>query len=242
MFDPEFDGATCQQTLRLRFGDLSLLQRALTHPSYLNENPGRSLEDNERLEFLGDAVLDFICGEWLYNRFPEAAEGELTRLRAALVRTETLAEFARKQSIGECLLLGRGEEENAGRERNSNLCAAFEALTGALYLDQGLAAVREYIEPLFQSAADRTISQELDKDAKSLLQEWSQAHLGLTPVYHTINSQGPDHAKEFTIEVVIGEEVYGQGVGSNKQSAAQQAAAHALEALVASKRGDRKAR
>jgi ribonuclease-3 len=227
MSTPELD--TTQETLCVRFNDLSLLERALTHASYFNENPNAGLENNERLEFLGDAVLDFVSAGWLYHRFPELPEGNLTRLRAALVRTETLADFARQRSLGPCLLLGRGEEDNGGRDRNSILCAAFEALIGAIYLDQGLAMVRQYVEPMFQPAIEHIQLQELDKDAKSLLQEWSQAKLGLTPIYETITARGPDHAKEFTVNVIIGDEIYGQGVGPNKQTAAQRAAQAALE-------------
>jgi len=217
-----------QETLGVRFADLSLLQRALTHTSYYNENPDRGLEDNERLEFLGDAVLDFMSAEWLYNHFPEMPEGHLTRLRAGLVRTETLADFARQHSLGECLLLGHGEEENGGRERKSILCDAFEALVGAIYLDQGLDAVRAYVEPLFGPAVEAILAGRQDKDAKSLLQEWSQAQLGVTPVYQTVEMRGPDHAKEFTVNVLIGDEVYGQGTGPSKQAAAQKAAQEAL--------------
>lgn len=218
-----------QETLGVRFNDLSLLQRALTHTSYFNENPEQGLEDNERLEFLGDAVLDFVSAEWLYHHFPEMPEGHLTRLRAALVRTETLADFARQHSLGECLLLGHGEEENGGRERKSILCDAFEALVGAIYLDQDMDAVRDYVEPLFGPAVEAILAGRQDKDPKSLLQEWSQAQLGVTPVYQTVEMRGPDHAKEFTVNVLIGDEVYGQGVGPSKQAAAQNAARAALQ-------------
>lgn len=217
-----------QDILGLRFVDLSLLQRALTHPSYPNEHSRAGLEDNQRLEFLGDAVLDFVSGEWLYHRFPEKAEGNLTRLRAALVRTETLADFARDTDLGDCLRLGHGETENGGRDRDSILCAAFEALVGALYLDQGMRAARAYVEPLLVPAIEIIVANQLDKDAKSMLQEWAQAELGLTPVYDTVDARGPDHAKEFTISVLIGDEIVGRGVGPNKQSAAQQAAREAL--------------
>jgi len=220
-----------QERLNVRFNDLSLLLRALTHRSYLNEHPSDSLEDNERLEFLGDAVLDFVSGDWLYNRFPEMHEGRLTRLRAALVRTETLADFARQCHLGEALRLGRGEEESGGRDRQANLCRVFEAVVGAIYLDQGLETVREFVLPCFTPALERILDADLDKDAKSTLQEWSQAHLNLTPTYRTVRETGPDHAKHFTVEVVIGGQVYGQGSGRSKQAAAQEAAQAALEAI-----------
>jgi ribonuclease-3 len=220
------------QTLAgLSFVDKSLLIRALTHPSYLNENPEQGLEDNQRLEFLGDAVLDFISGEMLYHRFPEAPEGRLTRLRSALVRTETLADFAGKVHIDMALMLGHGEEDSGGRQRANNLCAAFEAVIGALYLDLGIEAVDRFVGPLFTNALDDIISLELYKDAKSRLQEWSQASLGLTPVYRTIESRGPDHAKEFTVAVFIGDKQYATGEGSSKQAAAQEAAKSALESI-----------
>ncbi len=222
-----------QDRLGVRFADLSLLQRALTHRSYANEHPEHALEDNERLEFLGDAVLDFVAGEYLYHRFPEMDEGRLTRLRAGLVRTETLARFARRFGLGRALLLGRGEAESGGRTRAKNLCGAFEALIGALYLDQGLNAVRSVMEPLFTPAVEDILNRAADKDAKSLLQEWSQATLGKTPSYRTVASEGPDHAKRFTVEVVIGGRVYGTGRGHSKQAAAQAAAQHALEQVAA---------
>jgi ribonuclease-3 len=216
----------------ISFNDKSLLTRALTHPSYLNEHPTDGLEDNQRLEFLGDAVLDFVSAELLYHRFPEASEGQLTRLRAALVRTETLARFARDHEVGPALQLGRGEQESGGRNRRTNLCAAFEALMGALYLDQGMGPVREYVLPLFEDALEDVISGDLDKDAKSRLQEWSQANLNTTPSYQTIGSRGPDHAKEFTVAVYLDGELTATGNGGSKQAAAQAAAAEALARLL----------
>src|SRR5512143_1383664 len=135
------------QRLKLPFSDYLLLSRALTHRSYLNEHP-EALEDNERLEFLGDAVLDFLVGAWLYNHFPEMAEGELTRLRSALVRTEQLAEFAQQIALGSAMRLGRGEAEGGGRERLALLCATFESLIGALFLDGGIEAVSKFVEPM----------------------------------------------------------------------------------------------
>jgi ribonuclease-3 len=225
----DFDAV--QTRIRVRFHDLSVLRRALTHRSYLNEHPDEILEDNERLEFLGDAVLDFVAGDWLYDRFPEMREGRLTRLRAALVRTETLADFGRQYGLGEALFLGRGEDESGGRVRQANLCRTFEALIGAIYLDQGLETVRQFVLPCFEQALKTILAADSDKDAKSLLQEWSQAHLNLTPIYRTVCAVGPDHAKEFTVEVVIGERVYGHGTGHSKQAAAQDAAQTVLTGL-----------
>jgi ribonuclease-3 len=213
------------------FTNKALLQRALTHRSYLNENPDYPLEDNERLEFLGDAVLDFITGEYLYHRFPEMPEGRLTNLRSALVRTETLARFAVKFNLGEFLLLGRGEEDSGGRKRPAILCDAFEAFIGALYLDQGLEAARQFVYAVIDPALQEILALDHDKDAKSRLQEVAQSSYQLTPTYRTVKEAGPDHAKEFTVEAVIGGKVYGWGVGFSKQSAAQAAAQHALQVL-----------
>ena len=216
--------------LELNFTDNLLLYRALTHRSYLNEHP-EAVEDNERLEFLGDAVLDFLVGAWLYNRFPEMAEGELTRMRSALVRTDQLADFARQIRLGQALRLGRGEADNSGRDRPAVLCAAFEALIGALYLNLGIPAVQVFIEPHLREAADHIISFNKDLDPKSLFQEWLQAQGFSPPEYHTIATFGPDHAKLFEVEVLVNGEVYGRGEGRSKQMAAKMAASDALEKL-----------
>ena len=210
------------------FCDPSLIARALTHRSYLNEHPQVALEDNERLEFLGDAVLDFVVGAWLYNRFPELPEGRLTSLRAALVKTDTLAGFAVQIGLPDQLRLGKGETDSGGRARQSLLCNAFEAMIGALYLDQGLDIVCEFLSNLLPDEVDRVMADERDRDAKSILQEWSQAKFGRTPRYRTVHSEGPDHARQFTIEVSIGDQVVGKGIGPSKQIAAQAAASDAL--------------
>jgi ribonuclease-3 len=220
-----------EKSLGLTFEDKTLLYRALTHRSYLNENPDHPLEDNERLEFLGDAVLDFITAEYLYHHFPEMDEGQLTSLRAALVRTGTLAGFAQELRLNGFLLLGVGEAESGGREREAILCGTFEALVGALYLDRGLEAVQDFVYPIIGPEAQRVVAEALDKDAKSLLQELSQGHFQITPTYRTVAEKGPDHAKEFTVEVLIGKKPYGRGKGHSKQRAAQAAAQVALEKL-----------
>lgn len=208
--------------------DYALLSRALTHRSYLNENPDEVLEDNERLEFLGDAVLDFVVGAYLYQRFPELDEGGLTTLRAALVRTKTLANFARQLGIGRCLRLGLGEDESGGRERPATLCAAFEAVIGAIYLDRGLDAVQVLVERLVQPALERIMAKSLHKDAKSEFQVWAQSEYNITPHYQVVHAEGPDHAKTFTVEVLVGDRVWGVGQGSSKQTAAQAAAEVAM--------------
>lgn len=218
--------------LGFSFHNRLLLVQALTHRSYLNENPEAPQSDNERLEFLGDAFLDFVAARYLYERYPELREGELTMLRAALVRSTTLARFARELDLGRYLLLGRGEAASGGRERLPLLCAAFEALVGAILLDQGLEVAEAFVLRFMEPAVTRMAANQLDKDAKSELQELSQGRWQLTPVYRTVAERGPDHAKEFTVEVLIGNRVFGRGTGRNKQSAAQQAAREALKVLA----------
>lgn len=215
----------------LIFHDKTLLQRALTHRSYLNESRDFLSSDNERLEFLGDAVLGFLVGEYLYHRFPEMSEGPLTNLRAALVRQETLAEFAKRFDLGAYLVMGRGEVDTGGRQRPAILCAAFEAMVGALYLDRGLDTVRQLMLSLVEPILPGLLEWVEHKDAKSRLQEWSQAERHITPRYQTVSETGPDHAKQFTMHVPIGEDVVGVGKGHSKQQAAQAAAADALARL-----------
>jgi ribonuclease-3 len=217
-----------EKKLGVVFRDKSLLQRALTHRSYLNEHPEFPFEDNERLEFLGDAVLDFVTGEYLYHRFPEQAEGSLTGLRSVLVRRNTLADFAREWDLGHHLMMGHGEAETGGRNRAATLCAAFEAVIGALYLDQGVESVQALIEPLIVPQIARTLRDRLDKDPKSRLQELAQGRMHQTPRYRTVSESGPDHAKEFTVEATIGGKAFGEGKGFSKQQAAQEAARAAL--------------
>lgn len=222
------DLANIEAELGLKFRDKSLLQRALIHRSYLNEYPNYLLEDNERLEFLGDAVIDFIAAEYLYNHYPELDEGHLTRLRAALVRTESLAIQARALDVGRYLHLGRGEIANGGRDRPNNLCGAFEALIGAIYLDQGIETVRRLLVERFGPVADQVLQAQADRDAKSLLQEIIQAETQVTPTYHLVGQVGPDHDKEFSVEVRFDRQVIGRGRGRSKQAAEQAAAQDAL--------------
>lgn len=218
------------QRLDLPLSDTHILLRALTHRSYVNEHP-EELEDNERLEFLGDAVLDFLVGAWLYNHFPEMAEGELTRMRSALVGTDQLADFARKVQLGAVMRLGRGECDSGGRERPALLCATFEALVGALYLDAGIPAVATFIDPLLQEASHNILVAHKEQDPKSMFQEWTQS-LGLgAPLYKTITASGPDHNKVFEVEVWVGDKEYGRGQGPSKRVAAKAAARAALRTL-----------
>jgi len=229
--DPDENGPIeFAQRVGLQFQNIGLLRRAFTHRSYLNEHK-QVLEDNERLEFLGDAVLDFLVGAWLYNHFPEMAEGQLTRLRAALVGNQQLAEFARQLNLGDVMLLGKGEIESRGNERDGLLGASFEAVVGAIYLDSGMEAVRAFIEPLLDTAIIQVLALRRDLDAKSTLQEWSQAEGLGTPYYRIVASSGPDHEKSFEIEVVINGKLYGRGYGSSKQAAAKLAAQATLEMI-----------
>ncbi len=216
--------------LGLHFSDTLLLSRALTHRSYLNEHL-EALEDNERLEFLGDAVLDFVVGAWLYNRYPEMPEGDLTRMRSALVHTEQLADFAREIRLGPAMRLGRGESQGGGRERSALLCDTFEALIGALYLDKGIDGVRNFISPLLENASDYILANRKNEDPKSLFQEWAQSQGFSAPRYITRSATGPDHSKVFEVDVEINNEVYGTGKGHSKQAAAKVAAHDALQKL-----------
>jgi ribonuclease-3 len=215
------------------FQNASLLQRALTHTSFINEHAGETNEeDNERLEFLGDAVLDFIAGAWLFDKFPDLGEGKLTTLRAALVRVETLASFARQIDLSDKLRLGKGELDTGGRNRNNILGDAFEAVIGAIYLDQGIDAARAFVLPFLEQTTPNIVEANADRDPKSKLQEWSQGTLGITPRYKLVGTEGPDHAKIFTVEVRLGEQVVAQGSGTSKQMAEQVAAREALEKAV----------
>jgi len=221
--------AQLSERLKLPFGDdLRLLTRALTHRSYVNEHQD-VVSDNERLEFLGDAVLDFVVGSWVYNHYPEMAEGELTRMRSALVRTETLAEFSRQLNMGQAMRLGRGELQGGGRDRDVLLCATFEALVGAIYQLKGLEVAKSFVMPLLEPMADLILSQMHTIDPKSRLQELTQSRGWGIPKYVTAQADGPDHAKVFEVEVHISGKCLGKGYGSSKHTAQQVAAQQALE-------------
>jgi ribonuclease-3 len=220
--------AQLSERLHLPFGDdLRLLTRALTHRSYVNEHQDVPA-DNERLEFLGDAVLDFLVGSWVYNHYPEMAEGELTRMRSALVRTETLAEFSRQLNLGGAMRLGRGEIQGGGRDRDVLLCATFEALVGALYQRKGLVAATEFVMPLLEPMAETILSQMHTIDPKSRLQEFTQSQGWGIPKYVMAQAEGPDHAKIFEIEVHIAGKCMGKGSGPSKHIAQQAAAQQAM--------------
>ena len=213
------------------FGNPALLFTALTHKSYANEHSTKEtpVQNNERLEFLGDAIVNFIAAEWLYQQFPTLGEGRLTSLRAALIRAATLAQFAHNIGLPSMLNLGKGEEDSGGRQRANILCDAFEAVLAAIYLDQGMAAAQACFVPLLEALAHTLLTENLDRDAKTLLQEWSQSVLNVTPRYQLFGTEGPDHAKRFKVEVWLGELMAATGQGPSKQIAEQMAAREALK-------------
>jgi ribonuclease III len=212
--------------LGIHFQDPGLLRLALTHRSYIYEAAGEGQSSNERLEFLGDSILALVSADFLYRAFPNLTEGELTDVRAVLVRTETLAKFARDIDLGKYLLMGKGEQHTGGGQRVQ--ASAFEAVLGAIYLDQGLTVVQQFLTPRLEPIALNIVSKRLFKDNKSLFQELAQAHEGITPSYRLVSQEGPSHNREFTIEVVLGDKVAGKGQGRNKQMAEQEAAHAAL--------------
>jgi ribonuclease III len=217
--------------LGVRFDDSDLLLSAVTHRSYVHEHYESLIPPNERLEFLGDSVLNFLTARYLYLRHPDLGEGQLTAMRAALVRTGTLARFARSVGLGAHLKLGKGEENSGGRDRDGLLADAFEAIVAAIYLDQGMDAADAFLLPLLEAENDRITTHGLQIDDKSRLQERVQSERNLTPRYRTVSVEGPDHSRTFTIEVYAGGEKLGVGVGNSKQAAAQAAARAALEFL-----------
>jgi ribonuclease III len=215
-----------EQVLGVHFQNPELLNLSLTHRSYIYETPGAGQSSNERLEFLGDSILALISADFLYRTFPELTEGELTDVRAVLVRTETLANFARDIELGHYLRMGKGDHSAGGGRRV--LASAFEALLGAIYLDSGLTAVQQFLLPRLAPIAHTIVTKRLFKDNKSLFQELAQAHDGITPSYRLVSQEGPSHNREFTVEVLLGDQVAGTGHGRNKQTAEQEAAHTAL--------------
>ncbi|HKF38209.1 MAG TPA: ribonuclease III [Ktedonobacteraceae bacterium] len=221
-----------EAALGIHLQNPDLLRMALTHRSYIYESAGAGLSSNERLEFLGDSILAFISTDYLYHTFPDLNEGELSDLRAALVKGETLANFAREIELGNFLLMGKGEQGSlmSRGEQGSQrvLASTFEAVLGAVYLDQGLEAVRHFLLPRIEPLAHNIVTGRLFKDHKSRFQELAQAHDSITPSYRLASQEGPSHNREFTVEVLLGEKVVGRGQGRNKQAAEQEAAREAL--------------
>ena len=228
------DKPSFEDVLGIRFENPALLTQALTHRSFVNEYEGKAtVRDNERLEFLGDAVLDLIVADMLYRKYPQVDEGALTQLRAALVKTESLAYLGADCRLGEYLRIGHGEELSGGRQRLTILCRAYEAVIGAIFLDRGLNIVVDFVVPPLLDLLDFIVENSLHIDARSELQERIQARLNITPDYRVTGSEGPEHAKEFHVEVAIGDAIIGSGIGSSKRSAAQEAARIALQQLEA---------
>lgn len=215
----------------MKFNNIELLNLALTHTSFVNESKSQ-LESNERLEFLGDAVLELATSNFLFNRFPNMPEGALTKTRTNIVRAESLAAVSRKLKLGEMLLLGHGEEESGGRSRLSNLEDVFEAVLGAVYLDQGWEIARSYVFRHMKRTLDEVREGEVAKDHKSALQEFIQQTPGRTIEYVELDSFGPDHSRSFEFAVKIDDRIYGRGIGKSKKEAEQIAAKEALKKLV----------
>lgn len=222
-----------QEALGFSFRALALLEQAIIHSSYINENPGFAPVSNERLEFLGDAILGFIVAEKLYQDFPELAEGEMSKLRSALVRRDTLAHVAGTIRLGDYLYLGKGEEASGGRHKPVNLAGALEAVIGAVFLDQGLATTRDFVLKLLDEELQKVIKQGAGSDYKSRLQELIQSRYQKTPDYRLVAATGPDHDKRFTVEVIAGETVLGRGSGKSRKIAETEAARLALVQLSA---------
>lgn len=210
------------------FKDKTHLLTAITHRSYLNEHREATQEHNERYEFLGDAVLELVVTDFLFSKYPEKPEGELTAIRAALVNTGSLSEAATKLDINDYLLLSKGEERDTGRARQYILANAFEALVGAIYLDQGYDAAREFIRAQLFDLTDTIVAKRLWQDPKSRFQEIAQEETNVTPSYETLSQEGPDHDRIFTVGVFLGDKKIAEGKGRAKQEAEQQAAENAL--------------
>ncbi|MDD4996401.1 MAG: ribonuclease III [Patescibacteria group bacterium] len=216
-----------EEKLKIKFKDKNLLKQALIHRSYINEHSNFRLEHNERLEFLGDAVLELIITKFLYNNF-DSPEGELTSFRASLVNTKSLAKISRKLKINQYLYLSKGEEKH-GRSRDAILANAFEALIGAIYLDQGLTVAEKFIHQNLIPCLKKILENKSYKDPKSIFQEVSQSEFKITPTYKIINESGPDHAKKFKVGVFLKEKMITFGIGRNKQEAELRAAKKALQ-------------
>lgn len=219
-----------EQKIGYKFKNERLLEQAFTHRSYLNENRSSGREHNERLEFLGDAVLELVVTEFLFAKYPDKPEGDLTSYRAALVNTVSISDAAVKLGMNEFLLLSRGEAKDTGRARQIILANAFEAVIGAIYLDQGYESAQKFIAEQLFHKTDEVVEKGLWQDAKSRFQEIAQEKNGVTPSYDVISQTGPDHDKRFVVGVYLGEERISSGEGRSKQEAEQQAAEKALAA------------
>lgn len=224
------DFSSFEHAVGITFTDKTLIERAFTHRSYINENPKSGLEHNERFEFLGDAVIELIVTDYLFRQYPASAEGELTAYRSALVNAIIMGEVATDLGMNECLLLSKGESKDTGRARQTILANTYEAFVGAVYLDQGYASAATFVMQTLAPRLQDIIAKKLWKDAKSAIQEEAQERLGVTPAYKVVSENGPDHDKYFTIGVFFGEKKIAEGKGRSKQEGEQKAAMAALEA------------
>lgn len=224
------DFGELEKNIGIKFNDKDLLKQAFVHRSYINENKSSGLTHNERLEFLGDAVLELVITDFLYKEYADKAEGELTSYRSSLVNADTCANIATSLSVNDFLLLSKGESKDVGRARQYILANALEALIGAIYIDQGYDKARDFVEKYFTPLIEKIISEGSHIDSKSLFQEKAQEFDGITPSYKTIKESGPDHEKRFTVGVYLGKDMVATGEGKSKQDAEQEAAKEALKA------------
>jgi len=220
-----------QDRIDVRFNDVALLRQALTHRSYLGANGNDLSTSNERMEFLGDSVLELVVNEYLYGHFPEHQEGDLTKMKSLLVSRNILSDQARVMELGQFLFLSEAESDSGGRQRPSILADAFEAVIGAIYLDQGMEAARRFLEPRLLVDAPGILSDRKFTNYKSVLQEYVQAEFKTYPRYRVSSQSGPDHRKIFTVDVSVRGKKLGEGRGSNKKRAEQSAARDAIESL-----------
>lgn len=225
----EKDFGEFERLIGFKFKDKDLLIQAFTHRSYLNENKNIKGGHNERLEFLGDAVLELSITHYLYQQYPDKNEGDLTSIRSALVNAQTCAEVAKNLNFNDYILLSKGEAKDTGRARLYILANALESVIGAIYLDQGYEAANSFIMKNMTKMTEKIVNEELWIDAKSKFQEMAQETVGITPSYKTIKETGPDHDKKFTVGVFLGEQLVSEGSGDSKQDAEQSAARHALK-------------
>ena len=226
-----FDFKKVQEILKTELENEYLFRTAFTHRSYLNEHTEKAHKSNERLEFLGDAVLQLISSEYLFEHYKNSPEGDMTNYRSAVVCTSSIGAEAKRLGYGELLLLSNGEESTGGREREYILANTFEAVLGALYLEKGLEFCKNFVERELLYKIEEVIEKEKYKDAKSLFQEKSQEKFGITPTYKIEDSWGPDHEKNFKVGVFLNDKIWGEGQGKSKQKAEQNAAERALEKL-----------
>lgn len=217
------------ENLNIDINDPLLIETAFTHRSYVNENRGKKIQHNERLEFLGDAVLELVITEYLFEKYPEKPEGELTAVRSALVNTISISDAANRLQMNDYLRLSKGESRDVGRARQYILANTFEAVIGAIFLDQGYIVARDFIGNALFSKTDEIVNLKLWQDAKSGFQEAAQEHISITPTYKTLSAIGPDHDKEFTVAVFLKNEKIAVGIGKSKQEAQQEAAKKAME-------------